>query len=161
APPRAGAGNPAEATSAPCAPLMIARTTRPAPSPTTTSQAPASPPPHEDDEWNAVTFDEWFLGKRDRRSGAGRRAPPGPAHSGTAVYVGTTGGGGLFVPINEEGRAGTLLSFDPETGVTALRRPLQDAGEADGEALSESMMVVLPEEPDGDFPSMGGRHLGD
>jgi hypothetical protein len=103
----------------------------------------------EDTEWDAITFDEWYLGRRQRlRSQGARQVERPPSYSGLAVYVGTADGGGLFVPISEDGRARSLLAFDPFDNTVSMRRPsLDPEAQGDrGEHLEEGMMLVLPEE---------------
>jgi hypothetical protein len=105
--------------------------------------------PDADEDWDAITFDEWYLGKRQRLRGQGARQLERPAsYSGLAVYVGTSDGGGLFVPINDEGKARSLLAFDPFENVVAMRRPALDP-DARGDRkdhLEEGMMLLLPGE---------------
>lgn len=146
------AGGSGEAAGAgPLAPIMVSRSVRlidRAPV-DTTGQTGASDGADDDGEWDAITFDEWYLGKRQRLCGQGLRQTERPAsYSGLAVYIGTADGGGLFVPISEEGRAKSLLAFDPFENVVAVRRPALDP-DAPGdrrEHLEEGMMLVLPGE---------------
>jgi hypothetical protein len=105
--------------------------------------------PHEGTEWNAITFDDWYLGRRHRlHLPAIRQTERPPGYSGLAVYVGTADGGGIFVPISEDGRARSLLAFDPLEDAVGMRRPSLDpeAPGDRGEHLEEGMMLVLPEE---------------
>lgn len=141
-----------DATSAvPRAPVMVSRSVRLIDRTTaaTTGQPGACEVTDDNGEWDAITFDDWYLGKRQRLRGQGSRQAERPAnYSGLAVYVGTADGGGLFVPINEEGKAKSLLAFDPFENVVAMRRPALDPeAEGDrGEHLEEGMMLVLPGE---------------
>ena len=133
----------------PRAPIVVSRSVRLIDrAPVDTRQSRASDGA-DNGEWDAITFDEWYLGKRQRLCGQGLRQAERPAsYSGLAVYVGTADGGGLFVPISEEGRAKSLLAFDPFENVVAMRRPALDP-DAPGdrcEHLEEGMMLVLPGE---------------
>lgn len=99
--------------------------------------------------WDAITFDEWYLGRRRRLAGRTQVAPARTSgYSGLAVYVGTCDGGGVFVPINEDGRARAVLAFDPWDNTVAMRRPVTSGDpECDrADHLREGMMLVLPGE---------------
>lgn len=137
--------------SVPRAPVMVSRSVQliDRTPPATTGQPGVCDGADDNGEWDAITFDEWYLGKRQRLRGQGSRQTERPAsYSGLAVYVGTADGGGLFVPINEEGKARSLLAFDPFENVVAMRRPAldPDAQGDRGEHLEEGMMLVLPGE---------------
>jgi hypothetical protein len=99
-------------------------------------------------EWDAITFDEWYLGRRRRLAGRTQAAPRPSTHSGLAVYVGTSDGGGVFVPVGQEGQARPVLAFDPWDNTVAMRRPVT-AGDPEcdrADHLREGMMLVLPGE---------------
>lgn len=117
--------------------------------PQSTNELADSDMSEDGSEWDAITFDEWFLGKRERLRRNGQKPVERPAsYSGLAVYIGTSDGGGLFTPINENGIARSLPVFDPLENVVAMRRPALDpAAEGDRkDYLEEGMMLVLPEE---------------